>query len=169
MSNERIEKLVLGSAKIIWKNFSGAQTDYNAAGLRNFHVVIDNSDDAEALANIGWNVKAYIPKNAEDDTDAIYHLKVSVRYGDNPRLNPKVYFVNGRGKKVLANENTIGMLDSVMLENVDLVIRPYVWEVNGKSGIKAYLDVGYFMIVEDPFAYKYDDGYSQDEDDDLPF
>lgn len=169
MSKQRLENLIVGDAKIMWRNFSGAQTEFNPAGIRNFHVRFQK-EDAEALAQNGWNIKAYIPKNAESDDDVVYHLKVAVRYNDrNPRLNPRIWFVNGHGKKVQATEQTVGMLDAERLEKVDLVIRPSVWEVNGKSGIKAYLDVGYFVIEEDPFSAQYEDGYSQYDDEDVPF
>ena len=48
--------------------------------------------------------------------------------------------------------------------NVDLIVRPYDWEVGENSGRKAYVETMYVTIEEDPFADKYSGG-----EEEMPF
>lgn len=153
-----MENLKIENATIMFRNFAGKADRFNAAGNRNFCVRLDE-DIAVKLADDGWNVKP-LRKRDEDD-DQMYRLQVAVRFDILP---PHVYMVCGKNTVPL-NEDTIDQLDWAEITNVDLSIRPRQWEMNGQTGVKAYLHTMYVTIEEDPFASK----YSPMEDPDLPF
>lgn len=161
------DNLVMEDVRIIFKNFSGKEDMYNRAGSRNFCVAIDNPDEAERLALMGWNVK-YLKPLEEGGAPQAY-IQVAVNYKN---IEPNIYMVTNKNK-VRLSESTVGNLDSADIKTVDLIISPYNWEVTGKSGVKAYCKTMYVTIDEDVFAGKYDfDAYDDrfaEADEDIPF
>lgn len=162
---ERMNKLVIDNARLIFKNFSGKGDNYNREGDRNFAVIIDDPNAAEDLADAGWNVRPLVSKDPDEEPTHYIKVKVSFKV-----RAPKVRLLSNH-KQVFLNENTISSLDFAKIEECGVVISPYTWEVNGKRGISAYLDSMYAKIEDDPFADKYAD-YADAPDDgsnDCPF
>jgi hypothetical protein len=144
------KNIVIENARIGFRNFSGKEGKYNPAGRRNFCVFLDPKI-AEDLVADGWNVRYLEPRDPDDEKQA--YLQVAVNFSNVP---PKIIVITSKNKTTL-EETTVNMLDWAEIENVDLIIRPYNWDVNGKSGVKAYIKSMYVTLVEDEFEKKYRD------------
>lgn len=125
--------LQIDDARIVYRNFSGAGSKFNREGDRNFAVVIPDQVMADALIAEGWNVKIKPPRD-EDDTPFMY-LPVKIKFNDH---GPNCYLATGTRLNRL-DEESICCLDDVDILSVDMDIRPYDWDVNGKIGRTAYL------------------------------
>ena len=125
--------LQIDDARIVYRNFSGAPSKFNREGDRNFAVVIETQEQADALIEEGWNVKIKAPR--DEGEDPFIYLPVKIKFNDR---GPSVYLRSGKAMRKLG-EDTVDVLDNVDILSVSMDLRPYDWEVNGKSGRTAYL------------------------------
>lgn len=142
--------LQIDDARIIYRNFAGRGDKYNREGDRNFAVVIPDEEMADELTNIGWNVKIKPPR--EDGDTPFMFLPVKVKFNDR---GPNVYLKTGNVQNKL-DEESVGLLDNIDIISVDLDIRPFDWDVNGKQGRTAYLQS--IRVIQDIDRFAGDDG-----------
>ena len=154
--------LQIDDARIIFKNFEGRGDKFNREGDRNFSLLIEDENTANALIKEGWNVK--IKPGREEGDDPFMRLPVKVKFTD---YGPNVYLVTGNRRNEL-DEESIGCLDNIEIESVDMDIRPYDWEVNGRTGRTAYLQSMEVVQRIDRFAARYT-GNDADGESKLPF
>lgn len=127
--------------RIIHRNFSGEPSKYNRDGSRNFSIVIDDEEIADALVNDknkygnGWNVKIKPP--FEEGDPPFMYLPVKIKFNGSPR-DPRIYLVTGSSVNRVTEKN-ISNLDFIDIERVDVDIRPYDDIVQDKSFRSAYL------------------------------
>lgn len=141
----------IDEARIVYRNFRGEGSKFNREGDRNFAVVIPNQEIADELIEAGWNVKIKPPRD-EDDTPFMY-LPVKIKFSER---GPHIYLVTGRAQNKL-DEDSVSIIDDIDIVSVDMDIRPYDWEVNGKSGRTAYLQSMRVTQDTDRFAAAYMD------------
>lgn len=141
--------LQIDDARIIYRNFSGAGSKFNREGDRNFAVIIPDQEMADALIAEGWNVKIKPPRD-EDDTPFMY-IPVKIKFNDR---GPNCYLATGTRMNRL-DEESICCLDDVDILTVDMDLRPYDWEVNGKTGRTAYLQSIKVTQEVDRFASRF--------------
>ena len=138
--------LQIDDARIIYRNFSGEGSKFNREGDRNFSLIIDDPAIADELVAQGWHVKIREPR--EEGDNPFIHLPVKVKFNDR---GPRIYLITGDRRNEL-DEESVGILDNVDIISVDLDIRPYDWEVNGKTGRTAYLHSMRVIQEVDRFA-----------------
>lgn len=143
--------LTIKNARLIFRNFAGEEGMYNRKGDRNFNVILPE-DVAEKLEKDGWNVK-YLKSQDDDAERGEPYLQVAVSYKNRP---PRVALITSQGRVTLS-EDEIEVLDWVDIAKADLIINPYEWNVNGKSGIKAYLKSLFVTQDEDELEREYAD------------
>ena len=142
--------LLIEDCRLLFRNFSGEQTQFNARGDRNFCIALPN-DLASSMEKDGWNIKYLKPREDGDEPQA--YVKVKINFNGRP---PKVVMVTSRNKTSL-DESAAGLLDYADILTADVILNPYDWTVNGNTGRTAYLQSIFVTIRETELDLKYSD------------
>jgi hypothetical protein len=144
------DRVVIEDARVVFRNFSGKEGQYNREGDRNFCVLLPE-DKARQMLDDGWNIK-YLKAREPGEPDQAY-VQVSVSYKKQP---PQVVLITSKGRTTLP-EDMVEAMDWVDMAYVDVIFNPYEWSVNGNRGVKAYLKGIYVTMAEDELMLKYAD------------
>lgn len=150
--------VTLEDARIIFRNFSGKETEYNRAGSRNFCVILPE-ELAEQLLRDGWNVKRLKPREDDENPEGTPYIQIQLGYtGKTP---PAVVVINSRGRENYG-EDEVETLDWFDIETADVMFRPYNWVTREgtpreERGVKAYCVKLFVTINEDALDLKYAD------------
>lgn len=143
--------VIVENADIMFRNFAGKAKTFNEEGDRNFCLMLDDKL-AKEMRKDGWNVKELKPLEEGDEPRPYVEVAVEYRKGRPPRC----VMITSRGRTDLGADE-VEIFDYADIKKVDLILSPYPWNVNGNSGIKAYLKSIFVTIDEDELALKYAD------------
>lgn len=160
-------QLSLNDVSIGFLNFEGRTDQYNKDGGRGF-VIFLNEGLARRMADDGFNVKWPKPKDDIDPEDDRRNPYLSVTVSnDHKDVNPsvRVFLVDGPDAEPerIGNDN-LAIIDTLDISHANVIINPYVWDVNGQQGVKAYLKAIQIYLNN----YDFTPNYGAD-DSDLPF
>jgi hypothetical protein len=154
---DQAKTFMVEDARIIFRNFSGKEGQYNREGDRNFAVVLP-LDVADKMSADGWNVRMLDAREEGDDPTP--YISVAVNFDNRP---PRVVLLTSSTRTQL-DEGSVEVLDWSDIKTADLIARGYEWSVNGKTGVKAYLQSLFVTIEEDFLERKYSFYENQQDD-----
>lgn len=146
----KLPPLTIEDAQLVYRNFAGRQTAFNAEGDRNFGIILEDPKLIADLRRDGWNVKEKDPR--EEGDDSWFFLPVTVGY----KFRPPVITRLTHSGRMRITEELVEMLDYEDIILCDVTLNPYQWEMpSGASGVKAYLKTMYITVEEDALEAKY--------------
>ena len=150
------DPIFIENSKFIFRtNFSGdPNRDKYKSTTRRGNLIIPNEEQALEMADAGYNVKQTNPREGEEEGFVpTYFTPIIIGYA-NPRRQPKVYLVTN-GTPTELDEETVGMIDDVYVENVNATLNPrYNPDRDSWTLYVAQLYVEQ-TVEEDPWADRY--------------
>lgn len=149
--------LDIENARVLFKNFSGAKSEWNRNGTRSVDIIIEDADVARMLAEDGWNIKQTKVRDEGDEPE--YYVNIILNFESafgGPDVTLRLVDSDGNlVNRVKLDENTVSSLDKLKILFADVRINPHEWEMGGRSGIKGYVDTMIVTARQDPFMAKY--------------
>lgn len=144
------------NTRFIWStNFSGdPKRDNFGSTTRKGNIIISDPDQAQELMDSGFNVKMTKPREG-DEEDFIPTYFVSVIANYDTAYPPRIYLVSDDSEPRLLDEESIGIIDTVRVRNINVVLNPYNNQRTGRNSL--YVRTMYVEqdLDEDPFASRY--------------
>lgn len=164
ITNER-RTLLIKKANLIFKNFSGKETEYNREGKKTFCVIIENEETAMNLKADGWNIS--LLKSRNEDDEPRWKLPVEARYDNYP---PRVVMRRRGRPDVELDKESVQCLDYAHITNAYVNINPSVWTNRaGETCIKAYLKSMIVDIDEDELMTMLEEGELDNDNEETPW
>lgn len=151
-----LESITIEDATLIFKNFTGREGPFNQEGDKNFGVLLD-PDAAEELGRLGWNIKHLRAREEGEEPQAWLPVGLKYRGRAGAIVRPPLTVLIGSKGRTTLDEDTVEVIDMVDIDRVDLIIRPYQYDFNGRKGVKAYLQTIFVVVREDYLMKKYAD------------
>jgi hypothetical protein len=155
MARER-ELITISDTKFIWAtNFSGdPERDAFGSDARKANVIIPDPEQAMDLLEQGFNVRQTKPKPGEE-ADFVPTYFVSIKVNFESLRPPRIYLISGDAERLQLDEESIDILDTCYVLNVNVVLNPYQNPRTNKKSL--YVTTMYVEqdIEDDPFAHRY--------------
>lgn len=148
-----LKPVTMRGVRIIFRNFRGEAGKFNQAGTRNFGVILP-PEVVEPMTTDGWNVKLLEPREEDRGEGELPVAWLPVEAAFTKGRPPQCVLITERGRTNLTEE-TVSTLDYADITNVDMIVNPSTYDVNGRSGVKAYLKSIYVTIEEDELEREY--------------
>lgn len=158
---ERTEKklVCIDDTKFIyWTNFAGnPERDNFGSDVRKGNVIIPTIEQARELIDAGFNVRRTEPRDGEEEGFVpTYFVSVTANY--NTTWPPKIFLVSGDAEPVLLDAESVGIIDTVRVKNVNVVLNPYYNSKTHRASL--YVRTMYVEkdVESDPYADRYNWG-----------
>lgn len=150
----------IDDATIANRHFSDEPDEFHNLGELDFTLKFSDREFADALVNdlneygVGWNVKVIEPINDNDELKMFLKVKLKYRMVNGKEVGPEIYLIDGDVKELL-NSASIGILQKIDIERIDLDIVPYDTNKRNEPHRTAYVKTMYVVKEEDRFSGRY--------------